>query len=123
MNNPPRHVGIVPADIGPLHPSEAVTLVGDATDDDGDTLTFTWYLDGEEVHTGISVTLGNLSIGVHDITLVVSDGYDEGTAEARLEVISDRDDGGASIIGWTLGLAVVVAALLVLAAYISRRKG
>jgi hypothetical protein len=44
-----------------------------STDEDGDPLTYTWYMDGEQIAMGVKPTV-ELSIGVHTIELIVNDG-------------------------------------------------
>lgn len=79
---------------------DTVVLTVDATDADGDELTYTWSIDGERQSvSGPSVSWPKPTAGDHTITVVVSDGAD--TAEAFLDVrvyegsaAADLDDDG-----------------------------
>ncbi len=53
----------------------------DATDPDGDLLTFAWWVDGAPAaSTGPSLTVASLRVGGHDVRVSVFDGTDEAVA-------------------------------------------
>jgi hypothetical protein len=105
VNVPFNHPPIAVPRISPLFsilPSETnlyvlspdgirATVVFDASqsyDVDDQSLNFTWYLDGQTNLAGTSMFLTNiLSIGLHSLQLVVSDGFTSSTAGLTFEVI------------------------------------
>jgi len=78
LQEPENHAPI--ADAGPdqtvyawINGIAEVALDGSgSTDPDGDELTYTWSLDGQDIATGVSPTI-ELSVGEHIIELIVSD--------------------------------------------------
>jgi hypothetical protein len=79
------------ADAGIYPPFEAtspagatVTLTGVGSDPDGDPLTFTWSEGSMPLGTGAQITVG-LSLGMHDVTLTVADGFG-GVASSTMRV-------------------------------------
>jgi hypothetical protein len=75
VNDPPRDVKITgPANGSVFKQGAEVAFSGNATDDDGDSLNFTWYSGTEIVGTGASFSTKTLRPGVHVITLKADDG-------------------------------------------------
>jgi len=60
-------------DTGPGGTGEAVLDCSGSDDPDGDELTYTWYLDGEEIATGCNPTI-ELPCGTYTLELIVNDG-------------------------------------------------
>lgn len=126
VNDPPRDARITPVSQSPYTQSEVIPLSGSAVDDDGDILSFKWILDGgEEVGQGRSVNLSGLSIGAHEVTLVVHDGIDGTEAVLSFDVIKDeeRSDGGPFVVIWMIGVIVIILVLaLVVGSLMIRRQ-
>ena len=53
---------------------DAIALDGNASDEDGDILNFTWYSDGNGIGAGRNISVTGLQPGTHTIVLKVSDG-------------------------------------------------
>ena len=110
VNDAPTIVSVEPVSGTQVKDGKA-TFKATASDEDGDTLTYTWK-EGEEVlATGsepVSVKLGS---GKHTITLVVDDGTTSVTETVELTVKkSDESPGfGAILLVMALGLALVTA--------------
>lgn len=75
------HVG----DADELWSDEPVTLRAEASDPDGDELSYTWQLDGETREAG-AVLEAELAPGPHDVAVTVSDGHAEVTREQAFAV-------------------------------------
>ena len=110
VNDAPTIVSVEPVSGTQVKDGKA-TFKATASDEDGDTLTYTWK-EGEEVlATGsepVSVKLGS---GKHTITLVVDDGTTSVTETVEVTVKkSDESPGfGAILLVMALGLALVTA--------------
>jgi hypothetical protein len=75
VNDPPRDVKITgPANNSIFKQGADITFAGNATDDDGDALNFTWYSGDAVIGTGASFSTKALKPGVHVITLKADDG-------------------------------------------------
>ena len=87
------------------------------TDEDGDEIQVEWR-DGEEVFgTGTELLYGDLSSGVHTITVAVNDGTEEVTTSLTIKINEKKEDEPAA------GPVAALAALAVVAlALISRRS-
>jgi len=65
------------SEIAILAETAEVTLdSSDSSDPDGDELTYAWFMDGQEIATGVSPTI-SLPVGEHAIQLIVNDGLDD----------------------------------------------
>ena len=76
--------------------AEVVLDGSQSSDVENDPLTYTW-LDGTNVLATTVITTNALDVGSHDLTLVVSDGTDSGTAMVTLEVITPAEAVGTVI--------------------------
>ena len=75
VEEPPANVGIsLPVNGTEYKEGGAIVLDGNASDEDGDVLNYTWYADGNEVGSGPNINVTGLEPGVHTIVLKVSDG-------------------------------------------------
>ncbi len=98
---------------------ERVTLEANATDEEGDVLTYTWFLDDGELGTGSVLVVDDLPEGTQAIRLVVSDGTSSDEAELVLEV---EGDGPGISPGTTLAIIAVVVVVSVAAVLAIRRN-
>jgi hypothetical protein len=75
VEEPPVNVTVIsPANWTKYKEGTAVVLDGNATDEDGDVLNYTWYSDGTAIGWGKNITVTGLKPGIHSILLKVSDG-------------------------------------------------
>ena len=96
-----------------------ITFEGNATDEDGDALTFSWFDNGAALGTGQSFATKKLKAGKHTISLTVSDGTVEvpgGSIELTIKAKKPAEKG---LPGFELGLALLGLAA---AAVLGRRR-
>jgi len=75
VEEPPANVTVsMPVNGSKYKEGTAVVLDGNASDEDGDVLNFTWYSDGNAIGSGKNITVTGLRPGAHSIVLKVSDG-------------------------------------------------
>ena len=75
VEEPPAGVVISsPSNGSRFESGKAIVLEGNASDEDGDALVFTWYSDGQALGTGPNLTVSTLKSGKHTLVLRVSDG-------------------------------------------------
>lgn len=95
-NEPPQINGIGATPSEPTS-NDTVVVAVDATDPDGDTLTYTWYIDGvQSGGSGATQTWTNPTPGLHEIRVTVSDGAE--TVETFLDdfLIADAGTGDSA---------------------------
>lgn len=75
VNDPPNAVRIVTPRNGTIFKQgELISFEGNASDDDGDPLNFTWYIGTEVLGVGRSVGTKSLKAGIYSVTVAASDG-------------------------------------------------
>lgn len=126
VNDAPVIVMVLPADGTEYKEGDRVQLSVEATDEDGDALTFVWREGGVELGAGSPLTLRDLAPGTHTITLVVSDGHLEATRTLDIYVepseVEGTDDGIP--IGVLLGLVVgIITAVLFVVMMYQKARG
>ncbi|MGQ9582575.1 MAG: Ig-like domain-containing protein [Thermoplasmatota archaeon] len=100
-----------------------VSFSAEATDEDGDNLTFVWRdASGAELGRGASYSTNKLPKGTQTITLEVSDGKGSATQTVTI-IVKDTGGGGGGggLPGFGIGAALVAAACAVLLAWLRRR--
>ncbi len=126
-NSAPVVQAIRPDSRGPYDQAELINLTVEAYDADGDDLTYCWTyhraMEGEvNVESGPSLVLFYDSSGRHQVTVVVSDGFENTTAYYNLTVSDDPgvlEEGGVVLV-----LAVVlISAVAVVAYFVLRKEG
>lgn len=123
VNDPPRDVRILaPANNTVFRQGAEIGFSGNATDDDGDALDFSWYSGGEVIGTGASFRTKGLGPGVHAVTLRVTDGSGQ-VASAPIQITVQKKPAPAASKGFIPGfeLAALAAALVVGALMVRRR--
>ena len=92
---------------------ESVVLSVEATDEDGDELTYTWTRSDDAAweRTGSSVTLEDLEPGDYTFTVTVTDGMDE-TSQDITVTVEEEDDGGFPI--WVIAIIAVILLIVIL---------
>ncbi len=77
--------------------SVAVTLDGsDSNDADGDELTYTWFMDGQEIATGVNPIV-ELTLGEHAIELIVDDGFEDSEPDEVVITVEDTTPAAFSL--------------------------
>ena len=122
VNDPPREVRILrPVNGTSFRQGAEVSFEGNATDDDGDGLTYTWYLGSEILGTGKVLSTKTLKPGSLSLKLAVSDGnvtVDSPPVGIVVQKKVTSSPGNAP----GFELAAVVAAVLVGAVVLGRRR-
>jgi hypothetical protein len=119
VNDPPV-IGTVSPESGTKYSEgKAIPLSAQATDEDGDTLTFSWMRGNKLLGTGRELEVKDLDPGKHTITLVVEDGNGgETTQDIKVEVTG----AGMSVSTLTIGLLIVVLVVVVGAVLFMRAR-
>ncbi|UCC93381.1 MAG: hypothetical protein JSW25_01555 [Thermoplasmata archaeon] len=122
FNSPPEILGFHPDSQGPYRVGDSVTFLVEAIDQDNDTLTYTWYVDGRRYNTEeAEFTITAQEEGEMRVRVEVHDGFDSTNAEDKYTVWRNVDDPMPP--DWTLPLFVValMAVVLLIAVLITRR--
>ena len=123
INDPPRDVRISrPVNGTAFKQGEQVTFECNATDDDGDALTFTWYSGTEILGAGASFTTKTLGVGSHTVTLAVSDGNVSVNSPPLGIVIQKKQSSSAPGAIPGFGLALLVSAMLAGALALAKKR-
>jgi hypothetical protein len=85
VNNKPT-VTLVSPEAGKEYPAGPISLSATGTDIDGDTLTYSWYVDNNPVGTSMNLTTDIKAAGSHIIKVKVSDGKLEDSKEVTITV-------------------------------------
>ena len=98
VNDPPREVRIMaPANNTSFKQGTEIGFSGNATDDDGDALDFTWYSGSEVIGTGASFSTKGLKPGIHFVTLKATDGSGQvASAPIQITVVKKAVSPGGS---------------------------
>jgi hypothetical protein len=98
---------------------EVIEFTANATDDDGDALTYTWKLGEDVLGTGKDFPYDKLPSGTNIVTLVVSDGVATATHDIVVKVEKAEAEVGGFLIG---AIALALAAVVAVALYAMYRK-
>lgn len=119
-NAPPTILSATPEASPVLNLSEGRTFVVVASDPDGDSLTFTWTLDGLPVGNSSSFTFVGTKAGIQTLRVLVSDGAATVTYEWVVRVRGSSSGPLVPGSGWTYEfLAVIAISALVLIAAVA----
>lgn len=124
VNDPPANLRIDrPFNGTAFKQGENVTFEGNATDEDGDALDYTWFLGAEELGTGRTFTTSALKPGAYVVTLTVSDGSLSATSAPITITVKKRPVVPAKgfIPGFTVLALLAAAAAGMLASLVSSR--
>jgi hypothetical protein len=125
VNDAPVIVTVQPSDGTQYKEGELVRLSVEATDEDGDALTYTWNEGDVELGAGSPLNLKDLAPGSHEVTLVVTDGTEdtERTLEIYIEAMDDNGDGDGISLPVLLGLIIcLITGVLFLYMFLMGRK-
>jgi hypothetical protein len=91
QSNRPPVVAIIRPPAATFKAGQSILLQADATDPDGDPLTYTWSFGGLfQPKTGENITLQILAAGNYTVRLTVSDGSLSGTATTEIDIVYDK---------------------------------
>lgn len=119
VNDPPRILTMLPANGSSYEEGGAIAFMANATDVDGDDLTYRWYSGEKLLGEGKELRYKRLGAGSHTIRLNVSDGELSSEAQMVLEVTE-----APSSAPWAL-LVVAIVAIVAIAGLLLvwRRRG
>ena len=127
LNDAPVITSVLPEDGTSFRKGELVRFSVVATDPDGDLLSYYWMEGAVELGAGTPFSTQDLGVGVHTITLVVSDGVATAERTFDVEIISkdgtSDDDGGLPVFLIVMLLVGIVTAALFLHTLLMGRKG
>ncbi|MEM2870772.1 MAG: tandem-95 repeat protein [Thermoplasmata archaeon] len=123
VNDPPRMVRILsPPTRAVFKQGEEINFTGDALDEDGDELSFSWYLDSELIGTGAFFRTSGLKPGTYNVTLKVDDGSGPVASDpVQITVVKKQKPVQSTPGGPLPGFDTVLVALALLAALVGWR--
>lgn len=121
VNDAPVIARVLPESGTSYKEGKVITFDGQATDEDGDQLTFIWKKGEKVLGTGRNLDVDDLPVGKHTITLVVQDGKGgEVETTIQVEVTSSSTFSSSMMMGLLLVIVLVVVVGSVL--YMRSRK-
>jgi len=111
VNDAPVIGSVLPESGARFKEGGEVRFTANATDEDGDTLTYTWKEGGRVLGTGDDLFVKGLRPGRHEVTLEVSDG-NATTGQSLVVIVVEEEGGSAALLLVLLIVALVVVALL-----------
>jgi len=124
VNDPPANVRILsPANGTVYNDGQKMALEANATDDDGDALTYTWFADGLRIGEGKALSAKGLKPGKHSLKVEVSDGTGSNTS-APVQITVRHVDGKSGFIpGFEAVFSALAAAAALALLAVRRRRG
>jgi hypothetical protein len=126
VEEPPANVTInIPVNGTVFKEGADIVLDGNASDEDGDVLNFTWYSDGNVIGSGQNINVTGLKPGAHSIVLKVSDGQKMVSSPAvNIEVSAKPKPktGSKGIIPGFEALAIIGSMAAIIAARSGRKR-
>jgi len=122
VNDPPAGARILnPAEGSKFTEGKAITLEATASDEDGDALEYSWYLDGKLLEKGQNVTTRALKAGKHQLSVRVSDG-NATNASQEVSITVSKAPEQAGLEPWVLPAAIAAAVAVAIAAVLVWRR-
>lgn len=119
VNDAPVIGSVLPVTGSHFKKGEKVPFGANATDEDGDKLTYTWYLGREVLGEGQELNYSGLEAGTHIVKLVVDDGNATTEAQITVEITKVRE---SSMWGLLLGVILVVIIVIIILIVGHRRR-
>jgi len=107
VNDAPVIHRVEPASGTTFDEGERVHFIGNASDEDGDALTYAWWDGDRQFGTGQVLDFGDLSAGDHTVRLVVTDGNESVSQELVLHVMATTPSIPGRTLSWLLVLTVM----------------
>ena len=115
VKQPPEIISIEPPTGKSFLVGENITFRANATDMDGDNLTFTWMEGSIILGTGLEINHSSFLPGQHTITLVVDDGMSSVSQDIIIIVEDDsdkRDDFGLTTLIVILAMIIIIVIII-----------
>ena len=123
-NSPPQLFSLDPANGWKFEKGANIHFVANAGDADGDKLTYCWTENGRPLSTEASFYRSDLSVGTHNIKLVLSDGKTTTETNLAIEITEPAESGPnmtlMAVIGGAVAAVSVIAVITVI--ILKRRK-
>lgn len=121
FNSPPNITRVKPKNGFKVLFDHEVVLSADATDPEGDRLTYTWIEGNRTLGRGSSIVTMFAMPGTYVVTLIVSDGRDESRQNITIKVVTKLDEPKKSPgFEWAMAASALVLAAVAIA---RRRRG
>ncbi|MCJ2540116.1 MAG: PKD domain-containing protein, partial [Candidatus Thermoplasmatota archaeon] len=112
-NHPPEILEMLADTPGPYWLGQKVEFTTEVVDEEGDDLSYGWYLEGELVSAEPTFTLTFDTMGEQELVLEVSDGFNTTQRDLPFAVVEEAESLDPPI--WTLAIVLVAALVVILA--------
>jgi len=121
-NSAPQILSLDPANGWKFQKGQKINFEANASDADGDRLTYCWTENGNILSTEATFRRSDFNVGLHNIRLVVSDGKTPIEAIVTIEVTEPPAKGTDATLYAMLGAVAAVVVVAVVAVLFMRRK-
>ena len=108
VNDQPVITSVLPENGTSYKEGDEITFKATATDEDGDTLYYTWKEGGKVLGKGSELPYDKLSPGTHNITLVVDDEVALTSQQLTVEIKEKEDGPGFAFLSGLLAIGTFI---------------
>jgi regulation of enolase protein 1 (concanavalin A-like superfamily) len=121
-NSPPQLFSLDPSNGWRFEKGTKIHFLANATDADGDKLTYCWTENGNPLSSESSFYRSDLPLGTHNIRLVISDGKTTTETNLAIEITAPAPEGTNMGLIAMVGAVAAVAVVAAIAVIILRRR-